>query len=313
MAAELARVEQRIRELLRSPVALLPSHSRVHGDLLHARVTLLAARAADYREDHRFTIAAAAELMHLGRQVHRDVGDAGAFGRGRPVPRLGLGDGLAVLTGDCYLARAIRCIAELGDIMALRGLVDTAERMFEGEVAELARAGSLDLDRASALRIIELRAAWLLGWCCAVGDLVAPAVAAALRTYGRALGCALQVVDELRDCTLNDAPGAPRPGQELRDGKLALPVLLACAHSTDLRATVAALLRGPAPLDEPRIVDILERVAAAGGLDEARTIAASHLADAHAALGVLPPSAACEALAELARDAPRARACEVRR
>jgi octaprenyl-diphosphate synthase len=297
LSAELARVESLLDELLYSPISEIPPASRVGGDRLHARVTLLAAQAAGYRDDHRLTVAAAGELLHLARLLHRDVSDPGAFGRGRPAPRIGLGDGLAVLTGDCYLARGLLCVAGIGHGPVIRSMVDVIERTYEGEVAELARAGALDLDRGSALRIVEQRSAGLLGWCGAVGHLLAPDLAGSLGAYGRALGLALQVVDDLRDCT----PGAGRPGQELRDGKVTLPVVLGCARSARLRDAVAALLRGPAPVDEPRLAEVLELVAESGGLDEARAIAASHFASARAALAALPPSPARIALAELAR------------
>jgi octaprenyl-diphosphate synthase len=206
-----------------------------------------------------------------------------------------------VLIGDFCYARALQAVAQIGDASALRHITDVVVGRSEAEAARLHGAGACDLDSEQHARIIGSRAAALLGWCGAVGQLLAPRAAAALGAYGHALGSALQIAADIRDCT-REPPRARGPaGQELREGKATLPVLLACERSPGLRGELLGLLQGGPPLDEARLHVLLDRVADSGGLTEARAVATSHAEAAQAALAALSPSPARAALEAIAR------------
>lgn len=154
VSEELEHVERRLAELERSPIALIPRIGRSRGVRLHPLVTLLAAMAVDYREERRITVAAVGELLHTTTLLHEDICDAGAYRRGRPVARMGYGNGLSVLIGDFCYARALQAVAELGDEAAIRSIADVVVRISEGEVTRLHSSGECDLDREQHARIV---------------------------------------------------------------------------------------------------------------------------------------------------------------
>lgn len=323
VADELDLVERRLGKLLQSTIAIIP---RIGGHLTFAggkrfrpMVTLLAAQAAGYRDEHRITIAAAGELLHTATLLHDDVVDEGEFRRGRPTARMRFGNGLAVLTGDYCYARALQAVARIGEARAIQSMADAVVRMAEGEVAQLSVAGDLDLDRDRYGMVIERKTAALIAWCSSVGQLVEPSVAAALAEYGRAVGFAFQIADDIIDFTLDvDRSGKDR-GQDLREGKATLPLILACERVPALRNAFESLLRNAAPaegrvpqVDEDELLELIDRVAAAGGLDAAREVAERHVAAGNAALQILPPSPARSALEQLAQYIVRRTAAERR-
>lgn len=304
VADELDLVERRLGKLLQSTIAIIP---RIGGHLTFAggkrfrpMVTLLAAQAAGFRDEHRITIAAAGELLHTATLLHDDVVDEGEFRRGRPSARMRFGNGLAVLTGDYCYARALQAVARIGEARAIQSMADAVVRMAEGEVAQLHVAGDLDLDRERYAMVIERKTAALIGWCSAVGHLVEPELAAALGEYGRAVGFAFQIADDIIDFTLDvDRSGKDR-GQDLREGKATLPLILACERAPALRGAFERLVRNGAPVDEDELLELIDRVAVVGGIDEAREVAEQHVAAGNAALQILPPSPARAALEQLA-------------
>ncbi len=305
VAGELEQVERKLAKLLQSTFAIIP---RIGGHLTFAggkrfrpMVTLLAAQAADYRHEHRITIAAAAELLHTATLLHDDVIDEGDFRRGRPTARLRYGNGLSVLTGDYCYARSLQAVARIGEARAIQTMADAVTRMAEGEVAQLHVAGECDLDRERYAMVIDRKTAALIGWCSAVGHLVDPTTAAALEHYGRSVGFAFQIADDIIDYLLDVDQSGKSRGQDLREGKATLPLILACERDRGLKDCLAKLLRGGPPVDEDELNEVIERVIQSGGLDEAREVAEQHVNEANAALRALPPSPARAALEELAR------------
>ncbi|PRQ07210.1 Octaprenyl-diphosphate synthase [Enhygromyxa salina] len=305
VADELAEVEARLGQLLQSTVAIIP---QVGGHLTFAggkrfrpMVTLLAAKAAGYASDKRITVAAAAELLHTATLLHDDVIDEGEFRRGRPAARLRYGNGLAVLTGDYCYARALQAVAYLGESRAIQTMADAVTRMAEGEVAQLHVAGDWDFDTARYYMVIDRKTAALISWCSAVAHLVEPARAEALARYGREVGYAFQIADDIIDYSLDVHESGKARGQDLREGKATLPLILACEYRPSLRGRLESLLRDGPPVDEDDHAELVERVIAAGGLDGARRAADAHVDAAVEALGALPPSPARAALEQLAR------------
>ncbi len=304
VADDLDEVERYLRELLHSTITIIP-HVGGHlafagGKRFRPLVALLAARAAGYEDDARLTVAAVGELLHTATLLHDDVIDGGEFRRGRPAARLAYGNGMAVLTGDFCLARALQAMATAGRLEAVRTMSDAVTRMAEGEIAQLQVAGKFSLDRDRYYLVIERKTAALIAWCSSMAGLIDPDPAAALEQYGRELGYAFQIADDVIDYAHGvDETGKAR-GQDVREGKMTLPLLLACETDHNLRATVRQALDGGPPMSAAAVDEILERVTQSGALERARGVALDHADRAVRCLGEVSPSKARTALATLA-------------
>ncbi len=309
VAGDLALVEAELAVLLHSSVAVIPE---VGGHLAFAGgkrfrplLTLLCARAAELDDVARITVAAVGELLHTATLLHDDVIDAGEFRRGRPTARMRFGNGMAVLTGDFCLARALGAIARTGRLAAVTTMSDAVTRMAEGEVAQLHACGDDSLDRARYALVIDRKTAALIEWCASVAGLPEPPVAEVLGRYGRELGFAFQIADDVLDYGISTAGGPAAtgkdPGQDLRDGKMTLPLIYACEADPRLHARVRALLRRGPPLDPALADELCTEVVRTGAAARAALVAEQHAERACTALAALPASRARAALEMVAR------------
>jgi len=301
--AELRQVEARLAERMESPIGPIP---RVGAHLLDAcgkrlrpLLAVLAARATGVSPEMGVAVGCAAELIHTATLYHDDVVDDGRVRRGRPAARMVFGNGIVVLVGDFCLARALETVALTGSLPVVQSLAATVTEMAEGEVAQLERAGNPDASVEEYFRVIDRKTASLLAWCARVGGLVGPALDGPLSCYGRALGQAFQIADDLLDCAVDEATAGKSVGHDIQEGKLTLPVLLACEADASLRQRVRALVgeRGVSP-DEAR--ELLREVRAAGGVERARARAQQLAESAVDALETVPLSPYREALRDLA-------------
>jgi len=267
----------------------------VAAELIHT-----AARAAGVDIGQAVAVGCAAELIHTATLFHDDVVDEGSVRRGRPAARMIYGNGLTVLVGDFCLARGLELVASTGSIVMVRTLSATVTEMAEGEVAQLEGAGDADATIASYLQVVDRKTASLLAWCARVGGVLPPTLDLALGRYGRAVGRAFQIVDDILDCTVGESTSGKTSGRDLQEGKLTLPVLLACESDPDLRARIRDAL-GEAGIASETAHTLLLAVRKAGGVERARKRALAFAEEAIAELGVVPGSRYRDALAELAR------------
>jgi octaprenyl-diphosphate synthase len=307
VADDLADAETRLRELMHSDVTVIPDAAGhlafAGGKRLRPLLALLCAKATGVTDPHRITVAAVGELLHTATLLHDDVIDEGEFRRGRPCPRIVHGNGISVLTGDFCLSRSLQAVANTGHIDAVQSMADTVMRMAEGEVAQLYGAGGAALDRAHYDMIIERKTATLIAWCAMVGCFAPLEFREPLRRFGLELGYAFQIADDLLDYGIRDAsaPGETGkiPGQDLREGKWTLPLLIACEDDPALHDDVLAAFGDGPPLLDDAANDIMRRVMASDGVVAARTIADRHADAAAEALAPLPPGDAKEALQQI--------------
>lgn len=216
------------------------------------------------------------------------------------------GNGMAVLAGDYCLARSLQAVAHTGRDIAVCTLSDTVTRMAEGEVAQLSHAGRFGLDRTHYERVIDRKTAALISWCASVAGLVPAAYVEPLRRYGHQLGHAFQIADDVLDVRLEPGVLGPRgkghggtgkdPGQDLREGKMTLPIILACEADPALAERIEALLADGPPMDEATVAALLPRIAKTEAGPRALAIASTHVEQAVGALDALPPSPARDAL-----------------
>jgi geranylgeranyl pyrophosphate synthase len=199
--------------------------------------------------------AAAVELLHVGTLSHDDVMDEADTRRGAPSVNARWGNARAILTGDVLIARAIRTVAELGPEEA-RVLAKTLEDLCQGQAMESATLFDTTRTHAAYLRTIELKTASLFATGCQLGALSAglePQRALRFAAFGRAIGMAFQVVDDVLDLVGSPERLGKPAGSDLRAGVLTLPVIDALERTPELR-------------------DLLSRAPSADTADQARTI-----------------------------------------
>lgn len=303
VAPEMAAVEASLRARLESPMGSIPEVGahllQAGGKRLRPLLAVLAARACDAPIELATAVGTAAELIHTATLYHDDVVDDGRVRRGRPAARMVYGNGVVVLVGDFCLARALETVALTGSLAAVQSLAATVTEMAEGEVAQLERAGNPESTTEDYFRVIDRKTASLFAWCSRVGGALGPALDGPLARYGRALGRAFQIADDVLDCAVDEATAGKSVGHDIQEGKVTLPVLYGCESNPELRAQVREKVgeRAVSPEDAGRI---LAATIAAGGVERARAKARELAAAAVAELRNLRPSPYHEALDDLA-------------
>jgi octaprenyl-diphosphate synthase len=300
---EMKVVEARLAERMESPIGSIPQVGAhllgAGGKRLRPLLAVLAARATGAPLEHAVAVGCAAELIHTATLYHDDVVDDGRVRRGRPAARMVFGNGVVVLVGDFCLARALETVALTGSLAMVQSLAATVTEMAEGEVAQLERAGNPDATVEDYFRVIDRKTASLIAWCARVGGSVDAALAAPLERYGRALGRAFQIADDVLDSAIDETTAGKSVGHDLQEGKLTLPVLLACEADPALGQHIRKQL-GEQGVPAAVAAEILANVRSAGGVDRARRKANALADEAAAALEALPPSPYREALRTLA-------------
>ncbi len=238
-AADMERVNKLILSKAGSDVELIPEIANhlisSGGKRLRPMVTLAAAQMFDYRGDHHVKLATAVEFMHTATLLHDDVVDESDLRRGRKTARMIWGNQASVLVGDFLLGQAFRMMVEVGSIEALDILSTAASVIAEGEVMQLAAAKNLETTEDEHLAVIKAKTAALFSAAAEVGPVVAGASRnerAALRSYGMNLGLAFQLIDDALDYGGSSADLGKNVGDDFREGKVTLPVILAFRRGT---------------------------------------------------------------------------------
>lgn len=229
-----------IVERMQSPVALIPQLAAhivaAGGKRLRPLLTLAAARMAGYRGDRHVALAACVEFIHTATLLHDDVVDESALRRGQASANALFGNKASVLVGDFLFARAFQLMVADGSLEVLRILSEAAATIAEGEVLQLITQNDTATTEAQYLAVIEGKTAALFAAATEVGAVVADRPAAdqaALRAYGHNLGVAFQLVDDALDYSAEQERLGKTVGDDFREGKITLPVLLAFARGDD--------------------------------------------------------------------------------
>ncbi len=302
--AAMLRVDEVIRERLTSRVALIDQISHyiigAGGKRIRPRLVLLFAEALGFDGPERFELAAIVEFIHTATLLHDDVVDESALRRGRATANAMFGNAASVLVGDFLYSRAFQMMVSVNRLRVLDVLADATNVIAEGEVLQLINMHDPDLAVADYLQVIRFKTAKLFEASARLGAVLAGADAAleeACAAFGRALGTAFQLVDDLLDYEGNSDELGKNVGDDLREGKPTLPLLVAMERATDAER---ALMRHAIEEGEPhRLAEILAIVRRTGALDATRAAAEEEATKARAVLSVLPPSRARDALLEL--------------
>jgi len=237
-SADMAGVDLLITARMESPVPVIPALAdhliAAGGKRLRPLLTVAAARLAGARDDECLKLAAAVEFVHTATLLHDDVVDGSKLRRGKVAAHLIWGGSSSVLVGDFLFARAFELMVEAGSLRALHILAKASSVIAEGEVLQLTRAHDLNLDEKTYLEIIGAKTAELFAAAAEAGAVSAKAPEreiTALRQFGFNLGIAFQLVDDALDYGGATETLGKNAGDDFREGKATLPLLLAISRS----------------------------------------------------------------------------------
>lgn len=307
---DMAAVDALIRKHMDSPVPVIPALADhlIAGSAKRLRplLTIAAARLAGGRDDACLKLAAAVEFIHTATLLHDDVVDSSQLRRGRVAAHLIWGAPSSVLVGDFLFARAFELMVGANSMPALEILARASRVIAEGEVLQLTRAHDLDLTQEVYLEIIRAKTAELFAAAAESGAVsagAAPERCRALRMFGQDLGIAFQLVDDALDYSGASGELGKNPGDDFREGKATLPLLLAMARSGPKERefwTRTMDRRDQADGDFERVRELMRQT---GALEATLDLAASYAESAKAALaefGGNPWRPALEDLADFA-------------
>jgi octaprenyl-diphosphate synthase len=305
VAPGLNRVNRVILDRMQSEVPLIPELAghliAGGGKRLRPMLTLGCAEALAYAGERHHKLAAAVEFIHTATLLHDDVVDGSDLRRGRATANTIWGNEASVLVGDFLFSRAFELMVEDGSLKVLKVLSHASAVIAEGEVHQLTAQRVVETSEDRYLQIISAKTAALFAAACQIAAVVAERdekTEAALEAYGRNLGIAFQLVDDAIDYVSDAATMGKDRGDDFRDGKVTLPVILAYARGDAMarrfwQRAISGRANGEAELGEG-----VARLRDTGAI--ADTLARARLYGSRAidALALLPDSHAKAALTE---------------
>ena len=267
------------------------------GKRVRPLLTLLCARRDAALGEPVLRGAAAVELLHMATLVHDDVLDRAELRRGRPTVAHAYGVETAVSAGNFLLARAFQELVGAGEPAAVDVLSAAAVGLSEGEVMQRDDAYRVTVTQAEYELRCERKTADLFAAACRLGAVLSGAgeQAAALAEYGRLIGLAFQVFDDILDCSGDEASTGKRSGADVRDGTVTLPLILTLEVHPELAPLLSREGQGAA-----EVATVLAAVAVSGALARARAVALGYIEEAHRVLGACPDLVERDLLAEVA-------------
>ncbi len=303
MSAEMREVDAVIHRRLASDVALINqiAHHIISagGKRMRPMLVLLFAGALGFRGPERFELAATVEFIHTATLLHDDVVDESALRRGRQTANSMFGNSASVLVGDFVYSRAFQMMVSIDNMRVLEILADATNVIAEGEVLQLMNMHDPDLTVEDYLRVIRFKTAKLFEASARIGAVLARsdlAIEESCASFGRSLGTAFQLVDDLLDYEGTTSELGKNVGDDLREGKPTLPLLIAMERGS---STERALIRAAIQYGEvDRLPDIVEIVRHTGAVAATREAARAEADKASRNLAQLPASVYRDALVD---------------
>ncbi|MEI8302004.1 MAG: polyprenyl synthetase family protein [Burkholderiales bacterium] len=301
LAADLGEVDRVIRSRLASEVVLINTVAEyiiaAGGKRMRPALLLLVARALGDTSGHRHLLAAVVEFIHTATLLHDDVVDESSLRRGRQTANAAFGNAASVLVGDFLYSRAFQMMVEADDMRVMRVLSDATNVIAEGEVLQLINCNDPDVDEERYLTVIRYKTAKLFEASAQLGAILAGAPAAietGAAEYGRRLGTAFQLIDDVLDYSGVTSDIGKNVGDDLREGKPTLPLIhvMATGSAAERDLVREAITNGRTEHFEA----IMAAIARTGALDYARARARDEAQAASAAIDCLPASEFKQAL-----------------
>ena len=287
IAPELAVLEKTLCEALASPVPLIAEMGmhlvRSGGKRLRPALYLLAAKSCEgFDEKKALPLAAAIELIHMASLVHDDVIDHASTRRGAATANAKWGNQIAVLAGDHIFAQAFLLVSGKGYTEMVGGrMASLVQGLCAGEILQDSSLYTAEHDLEEYERRIAMKTADFLATCCELGGIVggaAPEVCKGLKAYGKAVGMAFQITDDLLDVTGDEERIGKPAGNDIRQGVVTLPFIRALETSPD-REELCRIVTNQDMSDE-MVARAIEIVRASDGIDVAHARAEAYIAEA---------------------------------
>lgn len=305
VAGDMGEVDKVIAQRLDSGVPLVGEVARyiisAGGKRLRPVLLLMTCGALGYTGTQRFNLAAVVEFIHTATLLHDDVVDESTLRRGRATANNAFGNPASVLVGDFLYSRAFQMMVEANNMRVMEILADATNVIAEGEVLQLMNMHDASLDEAAYLRVIRSKTAKLFEASVRLGAVLAgspPPVETACAEYGQALGTAFQVIDDVLDYAGDIAEMGKNLGDDLREGKTTLPLIMAMQLGTSSqRDTVREAIETGAVTELPTIAAIVKQT---GALEATLQVASNEAQRAIQAARQLPVNRHAEGLLQLA-------------
>ena len=307
VAADMKAADKLIHKGMASSVELIPDLARhlieSGGKRLRPLLTLAAAKAGGYEGDGHVRLAAAVEFIHTATLLHDDVVDESTLRRGKVSANLVWGNKPSVLVGDYLFSRAFQLMVETGNLAVLGILSNASAVIAEGEVMQLGSASNLAVTETHYMKVVSAKTAALFSAAAEGGAVLAAQSApfvAAMRTYGENLGVAFQLVDDALDYSGRQALMGKSVGDDFREGKMTLPVILSVARADEAARAFWQRVIETGNQTEADLHHAISLVEQTGSIQETMRRARAYADTAKAALATLPDSDIHHALSDIA-------------
>ncbi|MGH1358764.1 MAG: polyprenyl synthetase family protein [Burkholderiaceae bacterium] len=296
LASDLAEVDQVIRTQLSSEVALVNTIADYivgsGGKRMRPILLLILARALGYRgERNHFQLAAVIEFIHTATLLHDDVVDESNMRRGRDTANARFGNAASVLVGDFLYSRAFQMMVDTDRMRVMKVLADATNVIAEGEVLQLINCNDPDVSEASYMQVIQYKTAKLFEASARLGAILCdapPKCEEAAAAYGRHLGTAFQIIDDVLDYSGSEDDIGKSVGDDLREGKPTLPLIYVMSEgNTAERDLVRAAISEGTAENFPAVLAAIHRT---GALEYARSKASDEAGYARDQVEVISPA-----------------------
>ena len=290
--SDMLLIDRTIRARLNSDVALINTISEyivgAGGKRLRPAVLILMARALGYRGEKHVDLAAVIEFIHTATLLHDDVVDESDLRRGRSTANSLFGNAASVLVGDFLYSRSFQMMVQAGSARVMDIMADATNRIAGGEVLQLLNIHDPSVNEDRYFEVVERKTATLFEAGARIAAVIAGAdveVEDRCARYGASLGKAFQIIDDVLDYSGNSEEIGKRLGDDLREGKMTLPLIhaLRCAAPAQRDFVTAAVREGRGDFSA-----VARIVAESGSLDYSRARAEHEARNARAALHDLP-------------------------
>jgi len=301
---DMSSVDQLIRESLDSNVVLIRQVAEYiidsGGKRLRPMLVVLAARACGYQGTNHLAAAAIIEFIHTATLLHDDVVDESDLRRGKASAHAVWGNAASVLVGDFLYSRSFQMMVTIDSMHVMEVLSDATNTIAEGEVEQLLNMHDPEVSEESYFSVIEKKTAKLFEAACQLGAVIAgkPELEESMARFGRELGAAFQVADDVLDYTADADMLGKNIGDDLSEGKPTLPLILSRKSlGPEQQAIIDATIREGGT---ERIDEIVKLISDSGALRESMDIACQRSDAAMTALSFLPESPWKDAMMALA-------------
>lgn len=305
IADDMRAMDTVIERRLASSVPLVSQVSQyiiaAGGKRLRPALLMLMCGALGHQSEQRLNMAAVVEFIHTATLLHDDVVDESTLRRGRATANEVFGNPASVLVGDFLYSRAFQMMVDAGDMRIMQTLAEATNVIAEGEVLQLMNMHDASLSADDYLLVIRSKTAKLFEASARLAALLAkssPAVEQSCATYGQALGTAFQVIDDVLDYDGDAAVMGKNLGDDLREGKATLPLIIAMQRANDAERSTIKLAIETGGLEN--MTNIMAIVQKTDALQATRSVAASEAQRALDALSSLPHNSHQQALHQLA-------------